>query len=379
VIRRCCCGGTPPCVGDSCCAEFLDAFGCGVLQDDYVVNLGTVSCDCWTWGNYTIDSSGYFWCQPNPPPWLPGCDPGLVQSNQCPHDFYIAKVCDTGPYTQHSLWTCNDNDPPCGDDDRGDDTWNWPTGTITAAFPMDLVASPLDPSGNCGIFLPFASGTITHTGGYTGQPNAYATQDICYPGFPEQPAPEPVYVEASFAACQLYPCETWNPSGFQVEPLCEPCDERWDVITAVYYVRNEHQIPVHGLSPNCVIEGEPGCWTYETWAALVRYVRKPVCVAGSETREIVGEYRFACAEIEIPITQIYQMPSNPFGQPVEQAGIGQRLQDVTNGPLPCQTSRCLYGFPDVRCPEFYTAVKLCSPTRSGYGWTFPEKVTIAYA
>jgi len=238
---------------------------------------------------------------------------------------------------------------------------------------MDLVSNPLDPAADCGIFLGGLE-SVSVSGGFTGAANTLAAAEPCYP-LPTPSGAAAVEVSTSFQACALYPCEFWSPTEFESVPMCDPCDERWNVVTVAYLIRNEHQIPVHGLSPNCNLEGEPGCWTYSEWGAIVRYIRKPTC-PDDAYNDIEGEYTFACAILDVPITTIYQMPSSPFGAPVEQNGIGKILQTIPPGSLPCSGSRCIYQFPyEDRCPTI-TRAKLCAPNRSGYGWTFPATITV---
>ena len=387
----CCCGDGAPCVGNSCCVA-CDGDNCCVIAEQYVVDLGTVSCDCWTWGDYEVSSPGDRWCldgTPGSP--CPGA--GWSQINDCPWQWTLKNGnCDAGPWMQHVLAQCNESGVACPDSTRNDYSWTWPTGTVTAQFPMDLVANPLDPTGQCGVVLPNETGTISYTS-YTGAPNAAANNAVvCYP-YPATDPDDPftgtppyagaVVVQAGFKACQPHPCIEWQPNDFMVEPMCEPCTERWDILTVAYFIRNEHQVQDNrgqdlwcdSSAPNAV------CWTYDTWTALVRYVRKPVCPE-SGARSIVGSYQFACAEVYLPTTSVFAV-TGVNGQLEHQAGIGRRLQYVVL-PGNCGDSRCVWQFPyDTACPGgFYTSgnkAKICGPVVSGYGWTFPSTVTINYA
>ena len=392
-MRFFCCCTEQPCVGDSCCVG-CDLENCCVIPDQYVVDMGTVSCNCWTWGDYEVDWPGWYWCYggPQPGPACPGS--GWVQLRQCNAQWTLRKdSCEAGPWVQHALSNCiNDGGPACEDWTTNDYSWSWPQGTVTAQFPMDLVANPLDPSGQCSVVLPNESGTITYTS-YTGATNSAANNAvICYP-YPEQdpddgfndtpPYAGAVFVQGSFKACQPHPCAEWQPNEFTVEQMCEPCTERWDVLTVAYFIRNEHQIQGNGGPADWCDPSAPLalCWTYDTWTALVRYVRKPECPA-SGPRSIVGTYQFACAELFIPTTSVFA-PLGAFGQLEHHAGIGRRLQYVVQ-PGNCGDSLCTWQFPyDTACPGgFYTSgnkAKLCAPNNSGYGWTFPPTVTINYA
>jgi len=384
----CCCGDGAPCVGDSCCVSCEDD-NCCVIADQYVVDFGTVSCDCWTWGDYEVSAPGKRWCAESG---SPTCPDDYVEINDCPWQWKLKNdVCDAGPYIQHVLAQCNESGVACPDSTRNDYSWNWPTGTVTAQFPMDLVANPLDPTGQCGVVLPNESGTITYTS-YTGAPNAAANNAVvCYP-YPATDPDDPftgtppyagaVMVQAGFKACQPHPCAEWAPNEFTVEQMCEPCTERWDILTVAYFIRNEHQVQSNRGADGWCDDGAPNaeCWTYDTWTALVRYVRKPVCPE-SGARSIVGTYQFACAEVYLPTTSVFAH-IGVLGELQHHGGRGRRLI-VTNAGVPCVEATCTWDVPDPICPtDIYTSgnkAKICGPVVSGYGWTFPSTVTINYA
>jgi hypothetical protein len=145
--------------------------------------------------------------------------------------------------------------------------------------------------------------------------------------------------------------------------MCTDCSGAWDVITVTYSIVNEHLLPQHYalFSPWCYPDGAFGCYTHDNWTALVRYVRKPVCVE-SGNRSIAGQYVFACATLYIPGTQVWYEPA------VNQPGFwnyqGHRYEPA---------NECLWDFP-FDDPCYGRLVKLCE--RIGYGWEFPAYVTI---
>lgn len=383
MIGRCCCAGTP-CTGDNCCTA-CDGENCCVVADQYVVNIGTAYCDCWTWGEYTVDAPGWRYCPTEADP----CN----QSDDCePQVLLVKGQCEAGEFEQHNAWRCEISGD-CPTTNRGDDTWHWPKGMITAAFPMDLAANPIDPSGQCCTALPSETATVTFTS-FTGAPNAAALNAVvCYP-FPGA-APDgaaAVTVSAGFCACRDHPCIEWSPTEFVTEAMCSPCSGKWDVLTVLYVVRNEHEVKQYycftGGAPgtSCCDPPQFGCWTWDEWTALVRYVRKPVCTESGE-REIVGTYTFACAELYLPRTSLFIQPGGAFGTIGELAGQGRRLEYVNQTPPgTCGNplSFCTWAFPyEPICPgDFFPSgsmAKICAPATSGYGWSFPPTVTITYA
>lgn len=393
-VRACCCSGSP-CTGNNCCTASLGDGNCGVVaKANYTVNIGTVTCDCWTWGEYTVDAPGWRYCaQPGNP-----CN----QINDCPQQFLLVKdQCEAGDFFQHNIWLCNSGND-CADNTFGDDTWTWPKGSVTAAFPMNLVAGALDPSGQCCIVLPHESGTITYTN-FTGATNSSAPNAvICFPSpangpldpppyTPTPPFQYPVWVQAGFCACRDHPCIEWQPNDFMVEPMCTPCTGKWDVVTVAYFIRNEHDLNQHYCFSGCTPPGNScydppvfGCWTWDTWTALVRYVRQPVCTEEGG-REITGTYTFACAEVFMPTTRLYYQPGGSFGEITEMAGQGRALAYFNTTPPDANCgnplNRCLWDFPFPRtCPgDFFVSgnkAKICAPDTKGYGWSFPPTITI---
>lgn len=384
MIGRCCCNGSP-CVGNNCCVETRSEENCGVAKATYTVNIGTAYCDCWTWGEYVVDGPGWRWCASGPPPF--DCPDDYTEINDCPSQFLLKKEqCEAGQFQQHNVYTCAQSGD-CADFNRGDATWNWPTGSVTAAFPLPLVGGTLlDPTGNCCIVMPDASGTITYTG-FTGAANA-AAGTVCYP-YPALDPDDPatmtppfagaVLVQASFCACVDHPCIEWSPTEFLTEPMCTPCSGKWDVVTVAYFIRNEHQIQrYYNSSTGLCQDATNECWTYDTWTALVRYVRSPSCE--ESPRDIAGTYTFACAELFLPTTSVFYGPSDPFGDVRHQGGRGRRLAFNPGLGGDCDQSLCVWDNPEPICPtQFFVTgnmAKICAPDTKGYGWSFPATITI---
>ena len=352
--RRCCCGLSQPCIGSDCCATSGE--NCGIDTADYVVDLGTVVCKCWTYGFVVTEWDGICPTQ---------CDEigSPLEDIQSPlWEFYVDK-CAAGEFEQHQVWTCSTPSAPCivlG----ADIPFSWPQGTITASFGMDLIANPiLDCS--VGFAAPSPTVPFTYTG-FTGAANAAA--NLCYQHpYLTVDAPDAVTVGASFRPCQPHPCNTWVPDEFSgSEPMCTDCSGAWDIITVAYVVRNEQLLKAHSFTfdPYCSEEGVGGCYTYDRWTALVYYVRKPVCVEEG-ARAILGQYTFACAILNIPGTQVWWEPT--INNPGFWGYLGRRYEPA---------NQCVWDFP-YDDPCMGRNVKLCE--RIGYGWEFPEYVTVGYA
>jgi hypothetical protein len=246
--------------------------------------------------------------------------------------------------------------------------FGWPQGTITATFGMDLIANPiLDCS--VGFAAPSPTVPFTYTN-FTGA--AEGANALCY----EHPylfvdSPDAVTVGASFRPCRPHPTNTWLPDEWSgLERMCTDCSGAWDVITVAYVIRNKQTINQHGSAPpndpECVPDGFPNCFTYDRWTALVYYVRKPVCVEEGP-RSILGQYTFAGAILYIPGTQVW-WESEGITRFWNYAGVHYETEG--------QAAGCLWDFPyDAPCDG--RNVKLCE--RIGYGWEFPEYVTVGYA
>jgi hypothetical protein len=242
--------------------------------------------------------------------------------------------------------------------------FSWPQGTITATFGMDLIANPiLDCS--VGFAAPSPTVPFTYTG-FTGAANAAA--NLCYQHpYLTVDAPDAVTIGASFRPCQPHPCNTWVPDEYSgSEPMCTDCSGAWDIITVAYVVRNEQLLKGHSFifAPYCSEEGIGGCYTYDRWTALVYYVRKPVCVEEG-ARAILGQYTFAGAILNIPGTQVWWEPT--INNPGFWGYLGRRYEPA---------NQCVWDFP-YDAPCYGRNVKLCEPI--GYGWEFPEYVTVGYA
>lgn len=348
--RVCCCGGETPCIGSDCCIS--EGTGCGIEARAYTVDLGTVTCKCWTFGFVVTEWDGICPCDLDGPGPLEPFDAQAFL-----WEFFVDK-CAAGEFEQHYVWTCEPSLGTCvfiG----ADDVFSWPQGTITSTFVMDLATYPLD----CDIgyaepspLLPF-----TYTG-FTGGANAIANQCYEHP-YLRTPNAAPVTAGASFKPCKAHPCNTWQPDEWSgSEPMCSDCSGAWDVVTVAYVVTNEHLLPSHGVAGACSEEGTGGCYTWDEWTALVRYVRKPVCVE-SGNRSIAGQYAFACATLYIPGTQVWYAPGSPGGVSF-WSYMGRRYEEG---------NQCIWDFP-YDAPCYGRLVKLCE--RIGYGWEFPAFVTI---
>ena len=352
--RVCCCGGKAPCIGESCCQS--EGYGCGIEYRTYHVDLGTVRCDCWTVGFVT-------------PSWPGICSIVCVfgtepQEYPSPLWAWTVDKCAAGEFEQHSVWTCDMSGVTCPLMLGGSNPFGWERGTITAAFDM-VWNGTIDCS--IGYTEPFPNGSFTFTN-FTGAANANA--NLCYNHpYGSVTQVEPVNVGASVRPCMDHPCLTWFPYGEfgSAEPFCSDCTGKWDVVTVVYSIANEVQLITHGSAGACNENGAGACWTYDVWTALVRYVRKPVCTEAPEGRSLAGQYVFACAELFIPQTQLWYEPDF-YGLGFWNGRTQEMDYDPGQGYPGCgweiQTGAFCFG----------GKFKLCE--RIGYGWEFPEYVTI---
>lgn len=352
--RRCCCEGAA-CVGSSCCSCEADIVN--IAPGPYVLNLGTVESRAWTWGFVSYDRD--LECS---------CTEGGTYSSPC-WNFRVDK-CAPGEFDSYTFQTVDNTTTGSCDACAYDNPYRFNLGTVTAVFPLQMGPEYAIGCKHPAQFtMPSGSHTTLTWTGFLGHTQVSPTM-FSVPGQLDL-STDPVSVGASFAVCKPHPCNTWIPNEyFGSEPMCTDCSDNWDIVTVAYVIRDRATVTVKqclgGGLPDCAYTADADVDLVERWTALVRYVRKPVCVE-SGGRDIRGQYAFACAEIQLPLSNIWFVCGCPFPPNVWDYWYGQgRHMEVA------PSGTCVQALPDPPC--YPAKLKLCN--RIGFGFTFPEFVTI---